>query len=133
MIRILNAYFPMRTVFLGISELVLAIGAFLIAMIVHMGPLNARIALNYEGGLARLALIVLLLSCCMYFFDLYDSLVLRSRRETFARMTQVLGSVCPRPGNLYTIFPPPGSTRACFAAARPSPAVSVRWPAFSCS
>src|SRR5208283_625633 len=39
-IRILNAYFPMRTVSLGISELVLAIAAFLIAMIVHMGPLN---------------------------------------------------------------------------------------------
>jgi exopolysaccharide biosynthesis polyprenyl glycosylphosphotransferase len=104
-IRFLHVYFPVRTVFLGVSELLLATLAFVAAMIVHLGLLNARIALHYERGGVRLALIVVLLSSCMYFFDLYDSLVLRSRRETFARLAQVLGSVCLILAFVYTVFP----------------------------
>ena len=105
MIRLLNAYFPARTVLLGISELLLAVCAFLAAMVVYLGPLNTKIALNYEGAGTRLALIVIVIGSCMYIFDLYDSLVLRSRRETFARLTQVLGSVCLIVGFMYTVFP----------------------------
>jgi sugar transferase (PEP-CTERM system associated) len=105
LIRFLNAYFPVRTVFLGLSELLLAAFAFLAAMVVYFGPLNTRIALNYEGGGAKLALVVGVVGCCMYFFDLYDSMVLRSRRETFTRVVQALGSVCIILAGVYTVFP----------------------------
>jgi len=93
-IRFLNAYFPTRTVFLGITELLLAAVAFLLAMVFYLGPLNTRIVLSYERGGAALALVIGFIACSMHFFDLYDSMVLRSRRETFTRLTQVLGVVC---------------------------------------
>jgi sugar transferase (PEP-CTERM system associated) len=105
LIRFLNAYFPVRTVLLGLSEILLATFAFLMAMVVFQGALNTKIALHYEGGGAKLALAVGVAAGCMYFCDLYDSMVLRSRRETFARVTQALGSVCIVLACIYTAFP----------------------------
>jgi exopolysaccharide biosynthesis polyprenyl glycosylphosphotransferase len=104
-IRFLNAYFPARTVLLGLSEVLLATLAFLMAMVVYQGTLNTRIALHYEGGGVKLALAVAVSAACMYCFDLYDSMVLRSRRETFTRVIQALGSVCIVLACIYTVFP----------------------------
>ncbi len=105
MIRFLNAYFPARTVLLGLSEILLATFAFWTAMVVFQGTLNTKIALHYEGGGAKLALAVAVAAGCMYCFDLYDSMVLRSRRETFTRVIQALGLVCIVLACIYTVFP----------------------------
>jgi sugar transferase (PEP-CTERM system associated) len=105
LIRFLNAYFPVRTVCLGLSEILLAAFVFTATTVLYLGPLNARITLDYEAGAAKLALVVGILACCMYFFDLYDSMVLRSRRETFTRLVQALGSACLILAGIYTVFP----------------------------
>ena len=105
MIRFLNAYFPARTVLLGASEGLLAAIAFVAATVAAMGRLNAQLFLGYEQGGARVALIVAVFLLCMYYFDLYDSTVLRSQREIFTRLIQVFGTVCLILAFVYSLFP----------------------------
>ena len=81
MIRFLNTYFPARMLLLGASEAVLTTAAFVFVLIVAMGPLNAQLFIGYEQGGDRIALVVCVFIVCMYYFDLYDSTVLRSQRE----------------------------------------------------
>ena len=94
MIRFFNAYFPARTVLLGASEAVLTTAAFVLAIIAAMGPFDAQMFISYEQGGDRVALVVCVFVLCMYYFDLYDSTVLRSQREVFTRLIQVFGAVC---------------------------------------
>jgi len=105
LIRVLNAYFPARTLFLGLSEAVLATLAFVLAVVVDQGPLNATIALNYEQGYTKIALIVGTFVVCMYYFDLYDSKVFGNRREIFTRIVQVMGTLCLILAFIYYEFP----------------------------
>jgi sugar transferase (PEP-CTERM system associated) len=104
-IRFLNAYFPARTVLLGASEAVLTMAAFVLAIIAAMGRFNAEMFIGYEQGGARIALVVSIFILCMYYFDLYDSTVLRSQREVFTRLIQVFGTVCIILSFVYSMFP----------------------------
>lgn len=93
MIRLLNAYFPRQTLFLGISEGCLITLSFVAAAIFRLGIYDARLMLDYKQGLLK----IIVLSCgfiiCMYYFDLYDSSVLSNQREVLSRMVQVLGTM----------------------------------------
>ena len=53
MIRVLNVYYPTRTVFLLLGEAIITVGCFLMATILVLGT-DAYIALNYEYGLPKL-------------------------------------------------------------------------------
>lgn len=105
MIRFLNAYFPARTVLLGASEAALTTAAFVIAIIATMGTFDAQMFLGYEQGGDKIALVVCVFILCMYYFDLYDSTVLRSQREVFTRLIQVFGAVCIILAFVYALFP----------------------------
>lgn len=105
MIRFLHAYFPARTVFLGVSEALLATLAFVAAMFAWLGGLDTTIALHYEQGALKLALIVSLFVLSMYYFDLYDPMVLRNRREIVTRLIQALGTLCVGLALIYSAFP----------------------------
>ncbi|MGA3213124.1 MAG: TIGR03013 family XrtA/PEP-CTERM system glycosyltransferase [Terriglobales bacterium] len=105
MIRFRNVYFPIRTVFLGLSDVMLATLIFLAAMVAWLGTINATIVLNEEQGFLKLALIVTVFAVCMYYFDLYDPMALQSQREVSARLIQVLGSMCVVLAVLYTLAP----------------------------
>lgn len=115
MIRLFHVYFPVRTVFLGVSEAVLATLAFVAAMVVCFGGINASIILNYEQGFVKIAIIVVVLLLCMYYFDLYDSMILSNRREIFTRLVQVLGTLCILLAAVYWVFPHMNVGRPVFA------------------
>jgi len=51
----------------------------------------------------------------MYYFDLYDSSILRSRPENLTRLIQVLGTVCVFLAILYYLYPPLELGRGVFA------------------
>jgi sugar transferase (PEP-CTERM system associated) len=92
MIRLFHAYFPKRTVFLTLSEAVLLIAAFLLAVLVAAGTTtNASIFLLYENGIGRIAFIVAVVLVMIYYFDLYSSMILSNTREVFTRLVGVLG------------------------------------------
>jgi sugar transferase (PEP-CTERM system associated) len=127
-IRFLNAYFPARTVLLGASEAVLTAAAFVFALIAAMGLFNAEMFIGYEQGGARIALVVSVFILCMYYFDLYDSTVLRSQREVFTRLIQVFGTVCLILSFVYSLFPAMRLQQGVFGAgALAAASVTVLW------
>ncbi len=115
MIRFLNAYFPSRTVFLGLSEALLVIVAFVSAAVARLGASDAAMMLSYEQGFLKIAVISVVFVTCMYYFDLYDSSTLRNRRELLTRLIQVVGTVCVLLAILYYVYPPLELGRGIFA------------------
>lgn len=105
MIRFLNAYFPARTLFLSISEAFLVALAFMVATIARLGTSEASLMLNYEQGFLKILVVSAVFIICMYYFDLYDSIVLSNRREVVTRLVQVLGTVCILLALLYYAMP----------------------------
>jgi sugar transferase (PEP-CTERM system associated) len=114
LIRLFNAYFPTRTIVLGVSEALLVTTAFMLATFLWLGILQANFVLVYENGLVKVALIVAVLIFCMYYFDLYDSIVLSNRREIATRMVQVLGTACIVLALLYHFYPQLGLNPSIF-------------------
>ena len=106
MIRLLNAYFPARTLFLGISEACLVALAFVAAAMARLGASDAALMLNYEQGFLKISVVAGLFITCMYYFDLYDSSILANHREVITRVIQMLGTVCILLAVLYYIYPP---------------------------
>ena len=106
MIRLLNAYFPRRTFFLGISEGFLVALAFIAATIARLGATDASVMLSYEQGFLKVLVVAGAFLVCMYYFDLYDSAILSNRREVLSRLVQVLGTACLVLAVLYYVYPP---------------------------
>jgi sugar transferase (PEP-CTERM system associated) len=104
-IRVLNAYFPRRTFFLGVSEAFLVALAFIIAIIARLGTTDAGLMLNYEQGFLKVAVVSVAFAICMYYFDLYDSAILSNRREVQSRLVQVVGTACLVLTGVYYIYP----------------------------
>ncbi len=106
MIRLLHAYFPARTLFLGISETCLVSLAFLTATLARLGSGGAgRIFTGQHGSLKILAMSVAIV-ICMHYFDLYDTSVLTNKREVHIRLAQALGTVYTFSVLLYYFYPP---------------------------
>jgi sugar transferase (PEP-CTERM system associated) len=106
MIRLLNAYFPKRILFLGISETCLVVLAFIVAAIARLGATDASLMLIYEQGLLKILSLSGAFIICMYYFDLYDSSILSNKREVLTRLVQVVGTVSIVLAFLYYIYPP---------------------------
>jgi sugar transferase (PEP-CTERM system associated) len=105
-IRFLHAYFPARTVFLGLSEACLVTLAFIAATIARFGTFDGTIILNYQQGFIKIVVVAAIFIVCMYYFDLYDSMVLSNRREVLTRLVQVVGTSCVILAGLYYVYPP---------------------------
>jgi sugar transferase (PEP-CTERM system associated) len=106
LIRLLNAYFPARTLFLGVSEACLVILAFLAAMVARLGAGGAGFIFSYQHGSLKIVLVSVAIVICMYYFDLYDSSVLINHREVLIRLVQTLGTVYSLSVLLYYLYPP---------------------------
>jgi len=104
MVRILNAYFPARTLLLGVSEAIVAYLALLSMTYLRLGT-DSTLVLFYEGGWVRIAIVCLVCIVCVYYYDLYDSLILTSTREVVTRLVQVIGTTCIILAVLYYVYP----------------------------
>jgi sugar transferase (PEP-CTERM system associated) len=106
MIRLFNAYFPTRTLWLTVTEALLVTLGFVVAVVFWAGTAtDANIYLLYENGLGRIGLVVGVFLLLMYYFDLYDSIVLSNRREVVTRLVGVLGCSFVTLSVLYYAFP----------------------------
>ena len=106
MIRLFNAYFPTRTLLLTVTEALLVTLGFVVAVVFWAGTaMDANIYLLYENGLGRIGLVVGVFLLLMYYFDLYDSIVLSNRREVVTRLVGVLGCSFVSLSVLYYAFP----------------------------
>lgn len=106
MIRLFNAYFPTRTLLLTVSEAILVTMGFLLAVVLWAGTAaDANIYLMYENGIGRIATIVIVFLVLMYYFDLYDTIIIHNRREVATRLVGVLGCTFVALALLYYTFP----------------------------
>lgn len=104
MIRFLHIYLPARMVLLVACEL-LVIGLGFLGASTLGTPFGANAAGLYALGIGKVAVVVAIFAICMWYLDLYDPLVITSRREVFARMPQVFGWATLALILLYRIFP----------------------------
>lgn len=113
MIRLFHVYFPTRTLVLAVSEVCLIVLAFLLVSVARSLD-EIQLWLSYDNGPLKLAVVSVVLVLCMYYYDLYDSMVLANRRETLARLFQVLGTSSVVMAVLYFVFPEARLDRATF-------------------
>ena len=106
MIRLLHAYFPSRTLFLGVSEACLISLAFLTATLARLGAGGAGRVFNYQHGSLKILVMSIAIVICMHYFDLYDTSILSNRREVLIRLTQALGTVYSLSVLVYFLYPP---------------------------
>jgi sugar transferase (PEP-CTERM system associated) len=105
MIRFLSAHFPRRTVLLVFSEACLIALTFCLASVARLGKTNASLMLNYEQGFWKIFVLTAAFVLCMYYFDLYESTILRNSREVFTRLIQVFGIVSIVLACIYYVNP----------------------------
>jgi len=80
--------------------------AFLAATVARLGHGASKYLFDYQHGSFKILFASLAVVTCMYYFDLYQSSILRSRREVVIRITQVLGTVYSLSVLLYYVYPP---------------------------
>jgi exopolysaccharide biosynthesis polyprenyl glycosylphosphotransferase len=80
--------------------------AFLAATVARLGRGATAYLFDYQHGSYKILVASLGIVICMYYFDLYQSSILRSRREIVIRLTQVLGTVYSLSVLLYYLYPP---------------------------
>ena len=93
MIRLLNVYYPTRTVFLLFSEF-LIISACLYAAVWMVLGADTYLTLFYEYGAAKIMALTAGTMAVSYYFDLYEPDLLFDRREIYFRIILALGCVC---------------------------------------
>jgi exopolysaccharide biosynthesis polyprenyl glycosylphosphotransferase len=114
LIRFLNVYFPSRTIFLGVSEACLVTVSFLLATVASIGVNDAAVVLKDEQGFFNILVVASAFIICMYYFDLYSSVILNNPREVLTRLVQTQGTVCVLLACLYYLYPPLGMGRRIF-------------------
>jgi sugar transferase (PEP-CTERM system associated) len=104
MIRLLNVYYPTRTLVLLLCEAILVSASFLLATVFLLGP-DTYIALIYEDGLLKIATITILTLLLSYYFDLYEPQRISGRWEIYFRLLLVLSVLSFALAGIVYFFP----------------------------
>ncbi len=116
MIRLLNVYYPTRTVFLLLSETLIISSCLFAAMWMVLGS-DTYLVLNYEYGLAKVVALTAATMMVAYYFDLYEPDLLFDRREIYFRIVLALGCVCLLVALVVWVYPEFSIERAVFPLA----------------
>ena len=93
MIRLLNVYYPTRTVLLLLCETLVVGGCFLAATWIMHGS-DASLVLQDEQGFSKIAAITLTTIILSYYFDLYEPQIVSVPIQIYFRILLVLGFNC---------------------------------------
>jgi sugar transferase (PEP-CTERM system associated) len=104
MIRLLNVYYPTRTIVLFLCEAAIISGCFLLSTVYVLGP-DTYIALKYEHGVEKIATITFLSLILSYYFDLYEPQILSIRLQIYFRILLVLAFDCFFISGLVKFYP----------------------------
>jgi sugar transferase (PEP-CTERM system associated) len=105
MIRLLNVYYPTRTVMLLICEAVIVAGCFIAATFLMLGWDDALLALNYESGYLKIAALTFISLNLSYYFDLFEPQLVSAREAIYFRILLVLGFDCFAFSAILYFFP----------------------------
>ncbi len=94
MIRLLNVYYPTRTVMLLLCEAAIVASCFFAATFLSLGIDDGLLALNYEYGYLKIAAITFISLNFSYYFDLFEPQIVSAREAIYFRILLVLGFDC---------------------------------------
>ncbi len=80
-----------RTFSLIVADAAFIYGGIILAMFIRLGPDGPLYELNEKKGWVKIALVSLVCIVNLYFYDLYDYVVMTNRRELLLRLVQALG------------------------------------------
>src|SRR5260370_17051923 len=107
MVKLFDAYVPARTLFLVIAETLIIFSAMVAAVFLPFGA-DAELTLSYQQGFLNVTVVPAVFVICLYYFDLYDSLVISIPRAVITRVLGVLALCCfIDPFLEYFYHPPP--------------------------
>src|SRR5260370_8364835 len=105
LVWLFGAQAPARTLLLVIAETLIIFSAMVAAVFLRFGA-DAELTLSYQQGFLKVTVVAAVCVICLYYFDLYDSLVISNPREVVTRLIVVLGVVCLVVAVLYYLYPP---------------------------
>lgn len=104
MVKLFDAYIPGRILLLVVVEGVIVFLAMIAATFLRAGA-DASLTLSYQQGFLKVGIISALCLACLYYFDLYDSVIISNPREVLTRLILVLGVVCLIVALVYYVYP----------------------------
>jgi len=104
MIRLLNVYYPTRTVMLLLCEAAIVASCFLAAAFLVLGP-DVWLALNYEYGYLKIATLTFVSLNFSYYFDLFEPQLVSAREAIYFRILLVLAFDCFVVSGVLYFFP----------------------------
>ncbi len=104
MIRLLNVYYPTRTVMLLLCEAIIVSSCFLAATMLSMGP-DGWLCLEYEFGFLKIAALTFVSLIFSYYFDLFEPQLVSAREAIYFRILLVLGFDCFVVSGILYFFP----------------------------
>jgi sugar transferase (PEP-CTERM system associated) len=113
MIRLLNVYYPTRTVILILCEALLVGGSFICASALVLRS-DTFAVLGHNHGILKIAILTVCTILCAYYFDLYEPQHISARWEIYFRLLLVIGCLAFALSAIVYVFPEAAIARFVF-------------------
>lgn len=98
--------FSPRLIWLLLADAAILYGGVILAMYLRLGFTGSDYELNEKNGWLKIGLAASVCLLIMYFYDLYDYIVMTNRRELMLRLVQALGIAWALMALLFYFVPP---------------------------
>lgn len=113
MIKLLNVYYPTRTVVLILCEALIVGGSFVLASALVLGP-DTFTVLGHNHGILKIAVLTVCTILCAYYFDLYEPQHISARWEIYFRLLLIIGGLALALSAIVYVFPQAAIARFVF-------------------
>jgi sugar transferase (PEP-CTERM system associated) len=113
MIKLLNVYYPTRTVVLILCEALIVGGSFVLASAIVLGTETFNV-LGHDHGILKIAALTVCTILCAYYFDLYEPQHISARWEIYFRLLLVIGCLAFALSAIVYVFPEAAIARFVF-------------------
>ena len=113
MIKLLNVYYPTRTIILVICEFLIVGGSFLLASALVLGPRTFSV-LGQSHGELKIALLTVSTILGAHYFDLYEPQQVSERWEIYLRLMVIIGCLAILLSLVVYVFPEAAIARFVF-------------------
>ena len=100
------AKFSPRILWLILADAAILYGGVILAMHIRLGSAGTIYELNFRNGWIKIGLASSVCVLILYFYDLYDYIVMTNRRELLLRLVQALGIAWALLALVFYLFPP---------------------------
>jgi len=113
MIKLLNVYYPTRTVVLILCEAFIVCGSFVLASALVLRGETFNV-LGHDHGIMKIAILTVCTILCAYYFDLYEPQHISARWEIYFRLLLVMGCLAFALSAIVYVFPQAAIARFVF-------------------